>query len=57
MRRKYRVGRRCQDCGREWKPTTLILFWSSGFQYWVCGDCIRAYRGMILAPRGEWARA
>jgi hypothetical protein len=52
MKRKYsRFGRRCQDCGCEWKPTTEIIFWASGYRYWVCGECIRAYRAIILQPR------
>lgn len=51
IRRRYRKnGRRCQDCGRPWKPTTLIRFWATGMPYWVCGECIRPYRGMILKP-------
>jgi hypothetical protein len=49
MRRRYRMGRRCQDCGRDWKPTTRIVF-LSGFRYWVCGDCVRAYQGMLMKP-------
>ena len=49
-RRRYRIGRPCQDCGRPWKPTTVIYFWASGMPYSVCGECIRPYRRMILAP-------
>jgi hypothetical protein len=49
-RRQYRIGRRCQDCGRDWKPTTTITFWVNGLRYRVCGECIRAYRRVILKP-------
>jgi hypothetical protein len=48
IRRRYRKGRRCQDCGRS-RPTTIITFWSSGYRYIVCGECIRPYRSMILS--------
>jgi hypothetical protein len=50
-RRRYTLwGRPCQDCGRTSKPATTITFWASGYRYRVCGDCIRAYRRMILTP-------
>lgn len=48
-RRRYRIGRPCQDCGRR-RPTTVVYWWSSGTPYTVCGDCIRPYRHSILAP-------
>lgn len=50
IRRKYRVGCRCQDCGRDWVPVTTITFWDSGMRYRVCGTCIKAYRGVINKP-------
>jgi hypothetical protein len=51
MRRKYsRNSPRCQDCG-NFRPSTQIIFWATGYRYWVCGECIDAYRGIILAPR------
>jgi len=49
-RRRYRIGRPCQDCGRREKPTTTIYWWASGWAYVVCGECIRPYRRSILAP-------
>ena len=49
-RRRYRHGRPCQDCGRKWKPTTEIVFWATGFRYFVCGECVRPYRRVILTP-------
>lgn len=50
-RRKYtKHGRRCQDCGRDWKPTTEVTFWATGMKYSVCGECIDAYRAVILKP-------
>lgn len=45
-RRRYTVGRACQDCGRH-RPATWIMFWATGYWYRVCGECIRAYRGVI----------
>lgn len=50
VRRRYRIGRPCQDCGRRWKPTTVVYWWATGGAYCVCGDCIRPYRRVILAP-------
>lgn len=47
VRRKYRPGRRCQDCGWE-KPTTEIRFWATGMRYRVCKECIKPYRRQIL---------
>lgn len=53
-RRVYRkpthAGGACQDCGRPWKPVTVVRWWVSGGTYRVCGECIRPYRGIILAP-------
>jgi hypothetical protein len=49
VRRKYREGRPCQDCGRR-RPTTVIHFWATGMAYTVCGECIEPYRAIILAP-------
>lgn len=56
MRRRYRMARPCQDCGRQYRPVTRIVWWSSGFVYFVCSDCIKPYRGLVLPPRGDWAR-
>ena len=57
VRRKYRTGHRCQDCGWN-KPTTVIVWWASGGTYRVCGECIRPYRGSILGPaHGHTIRA
>ncbi len=55
-RRRYRLGRPCQDCGDRARPTTRVTFWASGMPYFVCGDCIRAYRHVINHPAPEWAR-
>jgi hypothetical protein len=44
------MGPRCEDCG-QYRPWTVITFWATGMRYRVCGDCIDAYRGIILAPR------
>lgn len=54
-RRRYRMGRTCQDCGRGWLPTTLIRWWIGG-TYWVCSDCIEPYRAVILHPDPKWRR-
>lgn len=52
-RRWHRPGRYdsagCQDCGRR-RPWTVITFWTTGYRYRVCGDCIRPYRRVILRP-------
>lgn len=49
-RRKYRTGNgRCQDCGNT-DRTTLITWWSSGFTYRVCVECIKPYRHLITRP-------
>lgn len=45
-RRKY-VDGRCQDCGHEKKITTIV-FWATGLNYRVCGQCIKPYHGQIL---------
>ena len=54
IRRRYRMpayrGATCQDCGRLGFRVTVIAFWASGMRYRVCRECIRAYRGVILAP-------
>jgi hypothetical protein len=47
-RRRYERSIGCQDCGRG--PATTVRFWASGLKYRVCAHCIRAYRGVILAP-------
>lgn len=47
-RRKYRKGV-CADCGRV-RNVTTVYWWVSNTPYVVCGECIRAYRGQILAP-------
>lgn len=53
IRRKYTMptyrGACCEDCGRM-RPVTTIYWWASGFAYRVCGECIDAYRAVILAP-------
>jgi hypothetical protein len=53
IRRKYVMpdvrGPRCEDCGQH-RPYTVIYWWASGGAYRVCGSCINAYRGVILAP-------
>jgi hypothetical protein len=47
-RRKYFTGH-CRDCGRVKRVTTAI-FWTTGMQYDVCAECIKAYRKVILKP-------
>ena len=49
-RRRYTLGRPCEDCGRPDMPTTVIYWWATGWPYTVCRDCIRPYRRLILAP-------
>jgi hypothetical protein len=39
----------CQDCGNL-RPVTTITFWATGYEYRVCGECIEAYRAVILKP-------
>lgn len=51
-RRRYKIGGRCQDCGRDWVPTSIIVFWVNGMQYRVCGECVRAYFRVILKGDG-----
>lgn len=53
IRRRYRMpagrGDACEDCGRI-RPRTVVVFWASGMRYRVCGECIAAYRRVILGP-------
>ena len=45
-RRRYQIGT-CQDCGR-YRQVTVARFWVNFMRYQLCGDCIRAYRGVLL---------
>jgi len=54
-RRYRREMGACQDCGWE-RPLTLVHFWTSNMPYYVCSECIRPYRQVIMHPDPEWRR-
>jgi hypothetical protein len=55
MRRLYHSGR-CADCGHE-RKVTRIVFWLNAYVMYVCKDCIKPYRKVILKPYREESAA